>query len=162
MAAATGAEGPGAAKGAAKREAFFRGVEEGIQTFSLADAAASDGAGRDNYRLCSGDVLRGTVQVLPVGFANSLHYHPAYEGFWMVVAGRVRFFGADDTVIGDFGPLEGVYIPRNGRYRFAQVGEATAQILQLRGDAREGANKRVDIGQRHAGYGDKTIHERPE
>jgi mannose-6-phosphate isomerase-like protein (cupin superfamily) len=145
-------------RGSEKKEAFFREVEEGIQTFSMAEADGSVD-GRTNYRLCNGDVLRGTVQVLPPGFANSLHYHPAYEGFWMVLKGRVRFHGADE-IIGDFGPLEGAYIPCNGRYWFEQVGEEAAQLLQIQGNPRNGSNKRVDIGQRHAGYGKTHLIEK--
>lgn len=152
---------PRAPRGSAKKEAFFREVEAGVQTFALGAVDAGGAGNRHDFRLCSGDIMRGTVQVLPKGFANSLHYHPAYEGFWMVVRGRVRFYGADDAVIGEFGPLEGVFIPRNGRYRFSQVGEEEAHLLQLRGDAREGANRRVDIGERHAAYGKSTIHEIP-
>jgi mannose-6-phosphate isomerase-like protein (cupin superfamily) len=145
-------------RGVEKKESFFRATEENIQIFSMAEVDdAVDG--RTNYRLCNGDVLRGTVQVLPPGFANSLHYHPAYEGFWMVLKGQVRFHGADE-VIGEFGPMEGAYIPCNGRYWFEQMGEGAAQLLQVQGDPHNGSNKRVDIGQRHANYGKSRLIEK--
>lgn len=150
------------ARGAPKKEAFFETVEERIQTFSLAPRDGLDADVRTDLRLCEGDILRGTLQTLPEGFANNLHYHPAYEGFWMVVEGRVRFHGANDRVIGEFGPMEGVFIPRNGRYWFTRVSKETARLLQVRGDAREGANKRVDVEQQHAAYGKSIVFERGE
>jgi mannose-6-phosphate isomerase-like protein (cupin superfamily) len=154
-----GESGPGAIKGTAKKEAFFNEVENRIQPFSIAACGGLDDDVRTNYRLFDGDILRGTVQVLPKGFANNLHYHPAYEGAWMVVGGRVNFYGVGETLLGEFGPMEGVFIPRNGRYWFAQVGDEPARLLQLRGDSREGANKRVDVDPLHAAYGKSRTHE---
>ena len=102
--------------------------------------------------------IPGTVQILPKGFANSPHYHPAAEGFWMVLSGEVRFYGNDSNFLGEFGPMEGVLIPRNGRYWFAQAGEEEAHLLQVRGDANDGSKSRVDVGEVHANYGKKRIH----
>jgi mannose-6-phosphate isomerase-like protein (cupin superfamily) len=159
--AASGDKALARPRGAAKKEAFFRATEEKIQTFSLADTDALARDARTSFRVCDGDVLRARAQTLPQGFANTLHYHPLYEGIWMVLRGRVRFYGPDETVIGEFGPLEGVYIPRNGRYWFAQVGEEAAQILQIRGDARDGSNKRVDLEERRKDYGTKPVVDLP-
>lgn len=130
--------------------------------FSLADAGALMREARTSFRVCDGDILRARAQTLPVGFENSLHYHPLYEGIWMVLSGRVRFFGAEKNVIAECGALEGVFIPRNGRYWFAQVGEDPAQVLQILGNARDGSKKRVDIGERHAAYGTKALLDLPE
>ena len=159
---ASNTESAAEARGATKKEAFFADVEERIQTFSLAPRDGLDADVRTDLRLCEGDILRGTLQTLPEGFANNLHYHPAYEGFWMVVEGRVRFHGAGERVIGEFGPMEGVFIPRNGRYWFTRVSEGPARLLQVRGDAREGANKRVDVETQHADYGKSIVIERTE
>lgn len=149
-------------RGAEKKEAFFERVEENIQTFSFARPEDVPEDRRADIRLFKGEILRGTVQILPVGFANSLHYHPAAEGMWMVLSGCARFYGKDDRLLGEFGPLEGVFIPRNGRYWFAQVGEDETHLLQVRGDANDGAKRRVDVGEVHANYGKNRIYELPD
>ena len=80
----------------------------------------------------------------------------------MVLSGCARFYGKDDRLLGEFGPLEGVFIPRNGRYWFAQVGEDETHLLQVRGDANDGAKRRVDVGEVHANYGKNRIYELPD
>lgn len=132
-------------RGRAKRDAYFDRVEGGIEVFafSMPDDLAPDT--RANVRLCEGEILRGTVQVLPKGFSNTLHYHPAAEGFWMVLKGCVKFYGNDARFLGEFGPLQGVLIPRNGRYWFHQFGDEEALLLQIKGKANDGSKNRVDI-----------------
>ncbi|MCH8916471.1 MAG: cupin domain-containing protein [Proteobacteria bacterium] len=149
-------------RGAEKKEAFFENVEANIQLFSFARPDGIPKGMRNNFRLCEGEILRGTVQILPKGFSNSLHYHPASEGFWMVLSGEVRFYGNDSNFLGEFGPMEGVLIPRNGRYWFAQAGDEEAHLLQVRGNAKDGSKNRVDVGEVHAGYGKKRIHNLPD
>jgi mannose-6-phosphate isomerase-like protein (cupin superfamily) len=159
MAETSGAKDDSPLRGAAKRDAFFDSVEENIQTFSFARPEDVPADRRGDVRLCNGEILRGTVQVLPMGYANSLHYHPAADGMWMVLAGRARFYGKDDKLLGEFGPLGGVFIPRNGRYWFAQVGEDETHLLQVRGNANDGSKRRVDVGQVHAKYGTSEIYD---
>jgi mannose-6-phosphate isomerase-like protein (cupin superfamily) len=146
-------------RGAAKKEAFFNSVEENIEIFAFGRPEDLPKGKRGNVRLCKGEILRGTVQILPKGFANSLHYHPAAEGFWMVLSGRMRFYyGEDHKFLGDFGPMSGVLIPRNGRYWFEQAGGEETHLLQVTGNANDGSAKRVDIGEAHAGYGKKLMY----
>ena len=146
-------------RGAEKKEAFFEGVEKNIQLFSFARPDDVPKDQRADVRLCKGEILRGTVQILPKGFANSLHYHPAAEGFWMVLSGQVRFYGHDSQFLGEFGPFGGVLIPRNGRYWFAQAGDEETHLLQIRGDANDGSKSRVDVGEVHANYGKSKIYD---
>mgnify|MGYP003694430529 CR=1 FL=1 len=57
--------------------------------------------------------MRGAVQVVKKhGGENNLHYHTTSASFWMVLKGRVRFYGPDDVLIGEFGPHEGTITPR--------------------------------------------------
>ena len=151
-----------AVRGAEKKEVFFDSVEKKIQIFSFARPDNIPKKMRNNFRLCEGEILRGTVQVLPKGFSNTLHYHPAAEGFWMVLSGEVRFYGNDSNFLGEFGPMEGVLIPRNGRYWFAQSGKEEAHLLQVRGSAKDGSKSRVDVGEVHANYGKSRIHGLPD
>ena len=145
-------------RGAEKKETFFDEVERNVQIFSFARPDGMAKGQRGNFRLCEGEILRGTVQMLPKGFSNSPHYHPAAEGFWMVLSGQVRFYGNDSKFMGEFGPLEGVLIPRNGRYWFEQAGEAETHLLQVRGAANDGSKNRVDLGEVHANYGKNVMY----
>ena len=76
--------------------------------------------------------MRGVVQVVKKnGGENNLHYHTGIASFWMVLKGRVRFYGPGDVVIGEFGPHEGTITPRFSRYWFENVGEDDLEILQV-------------------------------
>src|SRR5215213_8321452 len=78
------------------------------------------------------DIVRGAVQVVKKnGGENNLHYHSTSASFWMVLKGRVRFYGPDDVLIGEFGPHEGTITPRYARYWFENVGEEDLEILQV-------------------------------
>jgi len=65
------------------------------------------------------------------GGENNLHYHTTSASFWMVLKGRVRFYGPDDVLIGEFGPHEGTITPRYSRYWFENVGDEDLEILQV-------------------------------
>ena len=67
--------------------------------------------GKAIVQLAGSDIIRGRVQVVREGGENNLHSHRGMDGFWMVLAGRVRFYGPGDVVIGEFGKHEGVLIP---------------------------------------------------
>ena len=70
------------------------------------------------------------VQVLRKGGENNLHSHAAMDGLWFVLSGKVRFYGKDHELIGEFGNHEGVFIPRDVPYWFESVGDERLDILQ--------------------------------
>src|ERR1700741_2519633 len=89
-------------------------------------------AGKGFVSLGRKDIVRGAVQVVKKhGEENNLHYHTTSASFWMVLKGRVRFYGPGDVVIGEFGPNEGMITPRYSRYWFENVGEGDLEILQV-------------------------------
>jgi mannose-6-phosphate isomerase-like protein (cupin superfamily) len=93
------------------------------------------------------DIVRGNVQIVKKhGGENNLHYHTSSSTFWMVLKGRVRFYGPGDVVIGEYGPHEGTITPRYARYWFENVGEEDLELLQVSAFA-EGASKtgRTDV-----------------
>src|SRR6266550_627435 len=53
--------------------------------------------------LARSDILFSAVQVIREGGENSLHSHSAMDGFWFVLRGRARFYGAGDKLIGEIG-----------------------------------------------------------
>jgi len=100
-------------------------------TFSYTKPAGVN-AGKGFVNLGRRDIVRGAVQVVKKhGGENNLHYHTTSASFWMVLKGRVRFYGPGDVVIGEFGPNEGTITPRFSRYWFENVGEEDLEILQV-------------------------------
>src|SRR5262249_31674869 len=73
-------------------------------------------SGKGFVNLGRNDIVRGAVQVVKKhGGENNLHYHTNTASFWMVLKGRVRFYGPGDAVLGEFGPHEGMITPRYSR-----------------------------------------------
>src|SRR3546814_20194640 len=52
---------------------------------------------------------------------------------YMVLKGKVAFYGPDDKVIGEDGPHEGLLLPENSRYWFGAIGDEEAWLLQIAG-----------------------------
>ena len=75
------------------------------------------------------DRLLAMVQVVKEGGENNLHAHPHTDGIWLVLSGRVRFYGDGDVLLGEFGQHEGIVIPRGSKYWFEKVGDEDLQIL---------------------------------
>ena len=81
--------------------------------------------------LARSDILFSAVQIIREGGENSLHSHSAMDGFWFVLRGRARFYGAGDKLIGEIGQHEGVFVPRNVPYWFESVGDELLELLQV-------------------------------
>jgi len=81
--------------------------------------------------LVRSDILFSAVQVIREGGENSLHSHSAMDGFWFVLRGRARFYGAGDQLIAEIGQHEGVFVPRNVPYWFESVGDELLELLQV-------------------------------
>jgi mannose-6-phosphate isomerase-like protein (cupin superfamily) len=101
-----------------------------LQTFSYRTPAPDD-ALKQVTRLCASENLRASVQVIQREFRENLHSHRDTDGLWIVLRGRVSFFGPDDLLLGEFGPMEGIFMPRNCRYRYQSTGEETLEVMQV-------------------------------
>lgn len=112
-------------------EAKHLAAEETNHAYSYAkpDGVAT---GKGFVNLGRSDIVKGMVQVVKKdGGENNLHYHTRMDTFWMVLKGRVRFYGPGDAVIGEFGPHEGTITPRFSRYWFENVGDGDLELLQV-------------------------------
>ena len=98
--------------------------------------------------LCQTDIIRGAVQVVREGGDNNLHSHTGMDGFWMVLKGRVRWYGPGDEVLGEFGVHEGIVMPRGAQYWFESIGEDELELLQVVAFDRSVKNRRVDVDAR--------------
>jgi mannose-6-phosphate isomerase-like protein (cupin superfamily) len=140
------ADAPSDERGAAKKEAFHRAAEAAMKPFAFVRPDVEISGRKGLYYLAHSDILKAAVQILNEGGDNVLHYHPGTDGFWMVLQGRVRFYGPDG-VIGEFGPCEGLSMPRNARYWFetASPGEEV-HLLQIGVKTQRKQNNKVTLG----------------
>ena len=122
-------------RGAAKKEAFHQKAEAGIRSFDFTrpEADFTTEKKKMHVRLAGTNSCRASIQILQEGGENNLHYHPNMDLIYMVLKGRIRFYGAGDKLIGDYGPMEGVLLPENSRYWFESVGKEEAHLLQVAG-----------------------------
>lgn len=121
-------------------EAGHREAESRIVRFSYKKPTDFDRP-KVSVRLGQTDVLRGHVQVIRQGGENNLHYHTKVDGMFTVLSGRIRFYGPGDEVLGEFGPMEGIIIPRNARYWFDNIGEGDAEVMLVQAFHEAGAEK---------------------
>src|SRR4029450_10405832 len=57
-------------------------------------------------------------EVVMKGGETNLHARPGFDSSWYVLSGRVKFYGAGDTLVADLGKGEGLFIPRAVPYWF--------------------------------------------
>lgn len=96
-------------------------------------------AARGSVALARTDLMRARVVILPKGKGeNNLHYHTGSDSFWLVLKGKVAFYGPQDKLIGEFGPMEGTTTPRYFRYWFANCGEEDLEMLHVFANATPG------------------------
>lgn len=117
---------------AEEKEAFHRAAEAKIKTFNYAKPVDS-GRPKDVSSLIRGSLLKVTVQTVRDGGENNLHYHTKSETAWMVLHGRVRFYGVGDALLGEFGQNEGIFLPGGARYWFEKTGDEDLEMLQMVG-----------------------------
>ncbi|MDH3240922.1 MAG: cupin domain-containing protein [Alphaproteobacteria bacterium] len=105
-------------------------AEQEVHSFSYAKPDKV-GSGKAIVRLGKGGRVRGLVQLVRDGGENNLHYHTDSDSLWYVLKGRVRFYGAGDKVLGEFGPNQGIITPSYFRYWFERVGDEDLELLQV-------------------------------
>ena len=102
--------------------------------------------GKGIVQLAKSDIIRGRVQIVAEGGENNLHSHNGMDGFWMVLEGKVKFYGPGDVLIGEFSQHEGILIPRGAQYWFESSGDVPLQILQMAAFEKGVKVERVDVG----------------
>jgi mannose-6-phosphate isomerase-like protein (cupin superfamily) len=125
---------------ALSRTEFLPQYEARPKVFRYARPELKEGQIRAITRLFTSDLMCGIIQVIVKGGESTLHSHAGMDGMWMILSGGARFYGEDDLLLGEFGPLEGVYIPRDVKYWFEAVGDEPLQILQIEGFAKDREN----------------------
>ncbi len=103
-----------------------------------------DGSGKVHSFLARSDILSAGVQLVSDGGETNLHAHGGNDGFWFVLAGRARFYGEGDVVIGEFGQHEGILIPRGFPYWFEKAGDEPLEIMRVGATAQNEKRERID------------------
>lgn len=130
-------------------EALHQKADAMVKSYRYEKPSGID-AGKGNVFLGRGKYIKGGVQIVKRdGGENNLHYHSNGDSFWMVLKGRIRFYGPEDAVIGEYGPQEGLITPIWSRYWFENAGEEDAEILHVtaRADASIEDSGRTDLAE---------------
>ena len=86
----------------AELEARHAEAESRVTTYSYVRQQGESAKSR--VSLARTDLVNAVVQIVKKdGGENNLHYHTAIDTFWMVLKGRVRFYGPGDELIGKAG-----------------------------------------------------------
>jgi mannose-6-phosphate isomerase-like protein (cupin superfamily) len=100
--------------------------------------------GKGIVRLARSDLCYATVQVLQDGGENNMHAHPAQDGIWFVLKGRVKFYGKGDQVLAELGPMQGIHIPRGFFYWFESSSPEKLEIIQFEAIDKSVKNERLN------------------
>ena len=128
-----------------EKEAFHREAETRIRP--LAYAVPDSGRPKDVMMLGKTERMRTLVQIVKDGGENNLHYHTNSDTTWMVLKGRVRFYGLGDKPIGEYGPGEGILMPGGARYWFEKTGDEELHLLQVVAAEPGAKGERINIDQ---------------
>jgi mannose-6-phosphate isomerase-like protein (cupin superfamily) len=81
--------------------------------------------------LARSSVLNFHMQVAHEGGDTNLHAHAAMESLWLVLKGRVRFYDGFDSAFGEYGPMEGIHIPRAAPYWFESAADEDLEVMHI-------------------------------
>jgi mannose-6-phosphate isomerase-like protein (cupin superfamily) len=87
--------------------------------------------GKQNLHMGSVGGLNIGVQVVLRGGETNLHAHPGSESLWFVLRGRVKFYGAGDTLVREMGKGEGIFVPAGVPYWFESASEEPLELLHI-------------------------------
>jgi mannose-6-phosphate isomerase-like protein (cupin superfamily) len=104
--------------------------ERAFQVFRFKEPPVAAGTNSALVRLATTDIVGALIQVLPEGGEVGMHLHAAMDGLWLVLKGGVSILG-EDGIEHEFGPMEGMMIPRGVPYAFKKIGPETLVLLQI-------------------------------
>jgi mannose-6-phosphate isomerase-like protein (cupin superfamily) len=119
-------------------------TKPGLQKFSYEKPAQQDKP-KVTLSLARSDVLGVGIQVAKEGGDTNLHAHAATESLWLVLKGRVKFYDGLDHEFGEFGPMEGLGIPRAAPYWFESSSDEDLEILHITATNPMANNRRLNF-----------------
>ena len=133
-------------------------ANKGLEKFTYATPAHQDKP-KITIPLARSEVLGVGIQVAKEGGDTNLHAHAATESMWLVLSGRVRFYDSDDHLFGEYGPLEGIGIPRAAPYWFESASDDDLEILHITARNPKANDRRLNFAplrERQVGNHDDT------
>lgn len=113
--------------------------------------------GKAIVQLAESDIIRGRVQIVREGGENNLHSHKGMDGFWMVLRGRVKFYGPGDELLAELAQHEGILLPRGSEYWFESSGDEDLELLQMAAFEKGVKVERVDKAPQKLAVGSVSI-----
>jgi len=113
-----------------------------VLRFEYPGPNADDGRGdpgRKHFYLFKTDRAVSEIQIFDKGVKNSLHFHAAEDGAWIVLGGKATFYGEGDRVMGELERFQGLLIPAGTKYWFECTSDEPLQILRVDYRVGEGA-----------------------
>jgi mannose-6-phosphate isomerase-like protein (cupin superfamily) len=145
-------------RGAAKKEAYHRACEATVAPFSFKRPDNIPADRKAFVKLAGNNNENVVIQVIGKGGDNNLHYHANMDSVFYVLKGRVKFYGPEDALIGDFSQNEGVLMPAGARYWFESSTPEEAWLLQIANYPKgRKMSKRIDSSKRKSDLG-SSVH----
>jgi mannose-6-phosphate isomerase-like protein (cupin superfamily) len=101
--------------------------------------------GKQNLHMGSCGGLNIGVQTVLRGGETNLHAHPGSESSWFVLGGRVKFYGAGNTLVGEIGKGEGIFVPAGVPYWFESASDEPLELLHITSRVPGGQRGRVNF-----------------
>ncbi|MEM7017834.1 MAG: cupin domain-containing protein [Pseudomonadota bacterium] len=117
-----------------------------IKSFSY-ETPPQEGRAKKLVHLSRNGVLDLHVQTIRKGVKNNMHYHTNCDEAFLVLNGRVKFYGENDIVLGEYGPNEGVTVPADAQYWFEAVSEEPLEIMRIGATHLGQQERRINVGE---------------
>ena len=101
--------------------------------------------GKQNLHMGSCGGLNVGVQVVLKGGETNSHAHPGSESSWFVLGGRVKFYGAGDTLVAELGKGQGIFIPAGVPYWFESASKEVLELFHITSRVPGGKRGRVNF-----------------
>ena len=92
---------------------------------------------KKSLRLSRTETLTVSAQIINAGGETNMHSHTNADEAWVVVAGRVRFYGVSDDpnkseeIVAELGPRQGITVPKGVPYWFESASDEQLEILRV-------------------------------
>lgn len=101
--------------------------------------------GKQYVGLGKAGMIVASAQYVTDGGDNNLHAHSAEDEAFLVLTGRIRFYGRDNEVLAELGPMEGIAIPRMFPYWFESASDEVLTIFKIGAHDPRFKNERVNF-----------------
>ncbi len=120
-------------------------AKQALEFFTFENPGETDSKAR--VKLALTDFLRAEVQILGKDGGNNLHTHSGNDGFWLVLSGKVNFYGdGPDPVVLE--PMQGACVPHGTKYWFEPGSDEQVELLHVAARTNAKEDKRVDFTER--------------